>query len=353
MKVIEALAAMDVVPIIYGEGPYDSRIEQMADVPAGKTIIHFEKADMKKAKQVLGGRACLSGFFPIYLLEWGTKQQVIDETKRTIDILAPGGTEAVVLTEDASKRVRQVARAGTFYMTQTVRKVAEVLDYCAENSAIGVITADFGVWKTEAVKAWRRKNAGKIDSAVFEFDEFSSTNKVDFVRVMARQFGITHEVGSQNGGLVFRKVCDYLCEHPCLLIFDQCETLRPRVCQVIRQIWDRTHEDGVGVVMLAAPILLSRLMAGKVADLGALTSRVGIWAPLGGLTRGEMAAIVKGEGFDEVDEGAFDLWFKATSGSMRRLARSLDLLKAKHSGKRVTEKTVQGVAAHLWGLSIS
>jgi hypothetical protein len=38
---------------------------------------------------------------------------------------------------------------------------------------------------------------------------------------------------------------------------------------------------------------------------------------------------------------------------MRRLARSLDLLKAKHSGKRVTEKTVQGVAAHLWGLSIS
>ena len=91
MKVIEALVEMNVVPIIYTEGPYDSRIQQLADVPVGKTIIHFEKADMKSAKNILGGRACLSGFFPIYLLEWGTKQEVIDETKRTIDTLAPGG----------------------------------------------------------------------------------------------------------------------------------------------------------------------------------------------------------------------------------------------------------------------
>jgi uroporphyrinogen-III decarboxylase len=29
--------------------------------------------------------------FPVYLLHYGTKQQVIDEVKRLIDILAPGG----------------------------------------------------------------------------------------------------------------------------------------------------------------------------------------------------------------------------------------------------------------------
>jgi uroporphyrinogen-III decarboxylase len=33
----------------------------------------------------------VSGFLPTYLLHYGTKQQVIDETKRLIDILAPGG----------------------------------------------------------------------------------------------------------------------------------------------------------------------------------------------------------------------------------------------------------------------
>ena len=285
--------------------------------------------------------------------------EVIKEMRRVLDqaragdILIPGGGEAVVLTEDAGKRVRHVARSGNFYVTQTVKRIADVLDYCAEQCAIGVITADFGVGKTEAVKAWRRKHVGKVESTVFEFDEFSSTNKVDFVRMMARTFGVAQQVGSQNGGLVFRELCEYLRMNPCLLIFDQCETLRPRVCQVIRQIWDRTHDAGVGVVMLAAPILLARLLGGKMVDLGALTSRVGIWAPLAGLTRGEMSAIVKDEGFNEVDEAAFDLWHKAAAGSMRRLMRSLDLLKAKHAGKRISEKTIAGVAGMLWGMAIT
>ena len=171
--------------------------------------------------------------------------------------------------------------------------------------------------------------------------------------MMARTFGVAQQVGSQNGGLVFRELCDYLRMNPCLMIFDQCETLRPRVCQVIRQIWDRTHDAGVGVVMLAAPILLARLLGGKMVDLGALTSRVGIWAPLAGLTRGEMAAIVKDEGFTEVDEAPFDLWHRAAAGSMRRLMRSLDLLKARHKGKRISEKTIAGVAGMLWGMSIT
>ena len=212
--------------------------------------------------------------------------EVIGEMRRVLaqaragDILAPGGSSAVVLTEDQAKR-RRVAKAGNFYGTQTVTRIAEVLDYCAERCSIGIITAEFGVGKTRAVADWRRRHAGKVESVFFEFDEFSSTNKVDTVRALARMFGLRNDVGSQNGGLVFREVCDYLRQNPCLLIFDQCETVRARVCQVIRQIWDRTNEAGVGVVMLAAPILLSRLMSGKMADLGALTSRVGIgrrWA---------------------------------------------------------------------------
>jgi DNA transposition AAA+ family ATPase len=87
---------------------------------------------------------------------------------------------------DDEKRVRKMASSGQFYETQTVKRIAEVLDYCAEQCAIGVITADFGVGKTEAVKAWRRATAGKVESVVFEFDDFSAHNVVDFVRVMAR-----------------------------------------------------------------------------------------------------------------------------------------------------------------------
>jgi DNA transposition AAA+ family ATPase len=147
-------------------------------------------------------------------------------------------------------------------------------------------------------------------------------------------------------------LCERLRKSPCLLIFDQAERVSIRIFDLIRQIWDRTHDAGVGVVLLSAPILLTRMNQSRVADLGALTSRVGIWAPLAGVGRAEMAAIVKREGFTDIEESAFDLWWRATGGSMRRLMRALDLLKAKHANKRITEKTISGIACHLWGMSI-
>lgn len=285
-------------------------------------------------------------------------RDVVDQMRQVVaqakagDILMPGGSQSVAVTEDHSRKVRRVARQGTFYEIQTARRIGEVLDYVAERCAIGVITGTFGVGKTESVKHWREGRGRKVECVVLEFDEFSACDKVEFVRELCRKFDLPTILGSQSGGRMFRALVDYLNENPCLLIFDQCETLRPRVCQVIRQLWDRTHEAGCGVVMLAAPIFLARLAAGKMVDLGALESRVGIWAPLTGITREEFAAVVKQEGVSDVDEEAFTLWYRMAAGSMRRLMRSLDLLKAKHAGKRVTEKTIEGVAGHLWGVTV-
>ncbi|MFV0529772.1 MAG: uroporphyrinogen decarboxylase family protein [Lachnospiraceae bacterium] len=90
-KVMLALIDMGVTPLIYGEGKYDSRVEQLADIPKGKVIYHFESVDISRAKKILGDTACISGNLPIYTLEFGTKQEVLDQTKRLIDICAPGG----------------------------------------------------------------------------------------------------------------------------------------------------------------------------------------------------------------------------------------------------------------------
>ena len=79
------------IPYIYTEGHYDSRLKYLKDVPKGKVVYHFETVDMAEAKRVVGEVACISGGFPIYLLHYGKKQEVIDECKRLIDICAPGG----------------------------------------------------------------------------------------------------------------------------------------------------------------------------------------------------------------------------------------------------------------------
>jgi hypothetical protein len=108
--------------------------------------------------------------------------------------------------------------AGNFYKTETVRRVGETLDYCAEYCAIGVVTADYGVGKTDAVKEWRRRTASKIDSVSFEFDEFTAANKGEYLSAIAEMFGLERGGRGPNAGPTFRAVCAYLREYPCLMI---------------------------------------------------------------------------------------------------------------------------------------
>jgi DNA transposition AAA+ family ATPase len=273
------------------------------------------------------------------------------ELAKAGDILRPSDG-VITISEEHAKRARPVTKRGQFYETETVRKIAIVLEHCAEHAAIGVITGDYGAGKTEAIHAWRRGAGRGVESVVYEFDEFTCSNKIAFVCSLAEMLGVPTARGTQNGGRVFRALCEHLRRNPCLLIFDQCEMVRVRVFQVIRQIWDHTREEGVGVVLAAAPALMLRLKMSGSQDLGALVSRVGIWAPMTGISKDEMAKIVKKEGITEVEESAFDLWWRAVGGSMRRLMAALELIQSKHAGKAITEKTVIGVAGHLWGMNV-
>jgi uroporphyrinogen-III decarboxylase len=90
-RMINHIIDVGMVPHVYTEGPYNTRLKHLADVPKGKVIYSFEEVDPISAKRLLGDTACIQGVFPVNLLHYGTKQQVIDEVKRLIDILAPGG----------------------------------------------------------------------------------------------------------------------------------------------------------------------------------------------------------------------------------------------------------------------
>lgn len=90
-KVMMALIDMGVTPFIYTEGRYDTRLEQLTDVPRGKVLYHFETVDMKIAKKTLENIACISGNLPCALMEFGKKEQVVDHCKYLIDTCAPGG----------------------------------------------------------------------------------------------------------------------------------------------------------------------------------------------------------------------------------------------------------------------
>ena len=90
-RMINHIIDVGMVPYVYTEGPYNSRVKYLKDVPKGKVVYSFEEVDPVIVKKELGDTACITGIFPIYTLHYGTKQQVIDEAKRLIDILGPGG----------------------------------------------------------------------------------------------------------------------------------------------------------------------------------------------------------------------------------------------------------------------
>lgn len=91
LRLVNGLIVHGLTPWVYTEGPYNSRIECLQDLPRGKCWVHFETADMKKAKKILGNVACLSGGISARMLVSGTREEVINKTKENIDILAPGG----------------------------------------------------------------------------------------------------------------------------------------------------------------------------------------------------------------------------------------------------------------------
>lgn len=88
---INAIIENGEIPLIFTEGPYNSRFEFLKRLPKGKCIVHFEDVDMKKAKEELGDVACISGNFPYQHLANKSKAEVVEEVKGLLDVMAPGG----------------------------------------------------------------------------------------------------------------------------------------------------------------------------------------------------------------------------------------------------------------------
>jgi len=90
-KVLMGLIEEGVVPLLWAEGGYNSRLEVIRDLPKGKTAWLFDQTDMAKAKKALDGIACVMGNMPMDLMTVGSTQDAIDHTKRLIDICGKGG----------------------------------------------------------------------------------------------------------------------------------------------------------------------------------------------------------------------------------------------------------------------
>jgi uroporphyrinogen-III decarboxylase len=73
------------------EGGYNQRLEFLAEMPEGESAYIFDRTDMARAREVLGGKLCIAGGFPVSLIITGTAKEVEAETRKLLDVAAGDG----------------------------------------------------------------------------------------------------------------------------------------------------------------------------------------------------------------------------------------------------------------------
>ena len=90
-RCLDALIAADLTPVVFCEGKYHTRLDSIKNIQPGKVVYCFEDVNMEEAKKKLGDAACIAMGMNTHTLMNKGPQEVEDEVKRSMDILAPGG----------------------------------------------------------------------------------------------------------------------------------------------------------------------------------------------------------------------------------------------------------------------
>ena len=104
------------IPLFFGEGKLDSRLEIIAaDLPKGKTVWLLDRTDMALAKATLGKVAAIQGNVPLSILQTGTPDDVREYCRKLIEVAAPGGgfllDSGAVIHQGKDENIRAMIQA--------------------------------------------------------------------------------------------------------------------------------------------------------------------------------------------------------------------------------------------------
>ncbi|MBN1905258.1 MAG: hypothetical protein JW927_09195 [Deltaproteobacteria bacterium] len=78
-------------PAPFYEGVWDNRLHYLRELPKGKTRGSFQNTNMFKAKEIIGNIMCLTGGFPVSLLQAGTPEKMREQKKRMGETVGKNG----------------------------------------------------------------------------------------------------------------------------------------------------------------------------------------------------------------------------------------------------------------------
>lgn len=133
-----------------------------------------------------------------------------------------------------------VSGPADFVITEPSKLMWEVLQYCDEKKRMGAIQAPSGTGKTEACKAYKRKNP----KTVLVSADITTRNPSAILRMIAAHIGVNRYLSISD---LLGKVIDRLKNSDRLVIMDEGHFLRWEAVEVLRKIYDSAQ---VGIVLV-------------------------------------------------------------------------------------------------------
>ena len=90
-KVLLGLVDEGLVPMPFAEGNYEPRLDIIKDMPRSSIVWYFEVMDMAKAREKLGGVACIVGNVPASLIVTSTPTIVKEACRKLIETVGKDG----------------------------------------------------------------------------------------------------------------------------------------------------------------------------------------------------------------------------------------------------------------------
>lgn len=92
LEMSNAIVEHDYTHLMFCEDDWNRFADHLTDLPKNnKCILNFEYMDAKLAKDTLGKDYILAGFYSLGTFASKTPDECVDEAKRVLDIMAPGG----------------------------------------------------------------------------------------------------------------------------------------------------------------------------------------------------------------------------------------------------------------------
>ena len=87
----EVVAESGGIAKVFTEDKYDAKLDILATLPKGHTIVHLVNSDLAAAKKAFDGKVCFSGGVDTTTIAFNSKEDVVKQVTGVLDICAEGG----------------------------------------------------------------------------------------------------------------------------------------------------------------------------------------------------------------------------------------------------------------------